>query len=192
MTKLDPRWSFLMLPLLAALGCSDPVPLPNQGAIDLSLHTSATHVNGQDCPVSGKTYDIGDALGTTTQDRTPVTVINGANGATVSCSVHGGGPFTFSGSIHGNTPDGSTVDLNLTNGQVGADKSTGTVDVSLYTQDTLARLSSTGGSCTVTTVGMNIKGGSIWAKVSCPAVSAPPSYQCGIDATVVFEDCDGS
>src|SRR6188508_1440790 len=91
-----PRWSFLTVPLLAALGCSDPVPLPAKGNATLSVQQPTT--GPATCPVPGKTYVVGNPKAPTTisaGDR----FIDGENGATIKCSVKGGGPFSFSATI---------------------------------------------------------------------------------------------
>src|SRR6187551_2268097 len=95
-----PRWSFLTVPLLAALGCSDPVPRPPQGNLTLSIQKPATGT----CPVPGKTYIVGNPKGPSSGsagDR----LVDGQNGASIKCSVKGSGPLTFSGSIKGTSSE---------------------------------------------------------------------------------------
>lgn len=193
MMNACPRWSFLAVPLLAALGCSDPVPLPAQGAISLSIQKPLSNVNGSSCPESGATYQVGGP-GIPSTTSTGDSVIDGDNGAKISCSVKGSGPYTFSGSFHGTTPDGNhyPITVSFSSGTVDKDGVNGTVAVSVFTPVLAANFSSTD-ACTVTVLNKQIKGGSIWAKFSCPSITNPPSGLCRVgDSVIVFENCDGS
>jgi hypothetical protein len=191
------RWSFLAVPVLAALGCSDPVPLPAQGAISLQVGGPAP------CPVPGQIYPVGRLVNKVAQapsDSDPgQSVVDGESGTSVSCSVHGGGPYTFSGSIHATSYDEAKdpITVSFTNGVVNADKTTGTVTVSVFTPQLLAQFTSGAMPCTVKVINHQIKGGSIWADFSCPTLSAGLQGTCSSGvapsvSTVVFENCDGS
>ena len=192
-----PRWSFLMVPLLAALGCSDPVPRPPQGNLVLSIQPPmGTGV----CMVSGKTYALGNP--------TPPTVgppakpgdrlIDGEHGATIKCSVHGAGPATFSGTIKGITKDSEAnrVSLIITNGIINADKMTGTATLAVNTTQLPNTLTSDANACTITVVGDNVKPGSLWATATCPNIKDPsaPGSACSVGpiTNFVLENCDGS
>jgi hypothetical protein len=199
MMNAYPRWSFLALPLLVALGCSDPVPPPAQGAVTLYLGQPVVHVDQMTCPVSGQAYQIGATDSKTKAILAPTasdpgqSVISGESGSTISCSVRGGGGnFTFSGSLHAVTPQGDLVSVSFSNGTVGPDF-TGTADVSVYTPQLSGTFSSTS-SCAITVKNQQVKGGSIWATFSCGQIASPPSGLCGIDASsaIVFENCSGS
>ena len=187
-----PRWSFLTVPLLAALGCSDPVPRPPQGNATLSVQKPTTGTSN--CPVPGKTYVVGNPKGPTTVapgDR----FIDGENGATIKCSVKGSGPFNFSGTIKASSTENDKVTITISNGVIGADKLTGTATVSVYTPQLAGTFASPEGGCTVGVVGDNAKPGSLWATVSCPVINYPSTGQvCSIGpiTTFVLENCDGS
>jgi len=183
-----PRWSFLTVPLLAALGCSDPVPRPAQGNLNLSVQ------QGTGCPVTAKVYQVGNP-------KPPSTIssgdklIDGENGATIKCAVHGGGPYTFSGTIQGRSSENDRVYMTMTGGVINADKISGTVTVAINTPQLSNTYTSDAGTCIVTVVNSNVKGGSLWATVSCAKVSEPStatSCSVGPTTTFVLENCDGS
>jgi hypothetical protein len=200
MMNAYPRWSFLAVPLLAALGCSDPVPPPAQGAMTLYIGSPVTPVDQMSCPVT-QTYQVGAVDSKTkmvsapTSTSTGESIISGESGATITCSVKGSnGTFAFSGSIHGITTQGSQVSLQFNGGTIGPDM-TGTANVVVYTPELSSNFSSpTGTPCTVNILEGQIKGGSMWATFSCPQIASPPSGLCGISAqsAVVFENCAGS
>ena len=201
------RWSFLAVPILAAFGCSDPVPLPAQAAINLQVGGP-----GSTCPGPGNVYPVGRLI-TDPSDPTKKhkialfpsdtdpgkSVVDGESGTTVSCSVRGKGPFTFSGSLHATSNDAmqDLITVTFSNGVVNSDKATGTVDVGVFTPQLDATFTSGSMPCTLKVINQQVKGGSIWADFSCPSLTAPPSGVCssGVTpsvSTVVFENCDGS
>jgi hypothetical protein len=185
------RWSLLAVPVLTALGCSDPVPLPSQGSVSLNIMSVA--VSGMSCPTTAKVYQIGSPAPTTTDPGQ--SVVDGDKGSSVSCSVQGSGPYTFSGSLTGITSEGQPISLTLNNGTVDANKSTGTVNVNVSTPDLGAVFSSGSTPCTVTVNNMQVKPGnpgSIWLNFTCPTIANPPSNLCGIgQSTIVFQNCNG-
>jgi hypothetical protein len=196
------RCSFLAVPLLAALGCSDPVPPPAQGAVTLYLGHTVNPVDQMSCPVTAQTYQIGATDSKTKAVQAPSastpgqSVISGEGGSSISCSVSGGGgSYKFSGTLSAITPQGDKISIQFANGVVGSDF-TGTADVSVYTPQLLAGFSSVGTnmSCAITVQNQQVKGGSIWATFSCPQIASPPSGLCGISAAsaIVFENCSGS
>ena len=206
MMNADPRWCFLAAPLLAALGCSDPVPPPAQAALSLEIGQPLAPVNGKNCPVV-KTYLVGAIDSNTKMVSAPtatspgLSLISGENGSNISCSVKGGGGnFSFSASISATSADGNPISLTFTNGVVGPDF-TGTADVAVYTPQLSANYASPADMpCTVQILkGANdayqIKPGSLWATFACPQVLTPPSGLCGIlqaQSDVVLENCSGS
>ena len=206
MMNADPRWSFLAAPLLAALGCSDPVPPPAQGAVSLEIGQPLAPVNGKNCPVV-KTYLVGAVDSTTKKVSAPtatspgLSLISGQNGSKISCSITGGnGNFKFSGSIYATSDDGNSISLSFSNGVVGPDF-TGTADVGVYTPQLSANYSSPADMpCTVQILkgaldAYQIKPGSMWATFACPQVATPPSGLCGIlqaQSDFVFENCSVS
>ena len=192
---MNARWSLLAVPAIAAMGCSDPVPLPAQGAISLSIQKPSKASTGTTCPVPGRTYEVsGKAVPNT--NRPGSSLIDGESGASISCSVHGSGPYTFSGSFHGATNDVNKYPITVTfsDGTVAADKLTGTATVNVFAPELAGTFASKTSACTVSVIGQQIKGGSIWASFSCNAISAPPQQECevGSSSVIVFENCDGS
>jgi hypothetical protein len=191
---MNARWSFLAVPLLAALGCSDPVPLPAQGAITLSVRLPTSTVNGT-CPDSGTTYYVG-APNAPTTGSPGNSLVDGDKGAHIGCSVKAsGGGFAFSGSLAASTTQGAPFPITVTfsNGVVDA-SGNGTADIGVYTPKLSATYTSTA-ACTVKVLGspLQVKGGSIWASFSCPSITYPPMNLCEVGSSVVvFENCDGS
>jgi len=193
-----PRWSILTVPLLAALGCSDPVPRPPQGNLKLSVQTPTT--GSATCPVPGKTYIIGNPNAPDANqpgDR----LIDGEHSATIKCSVKGSGPYTFSGTVQAVSSEHAKVTLTITNGMINADKLTGTATVGLFTTDLAGTFNSPEGGCAVKVISGNVKPGSLWAQFSCPSITETSTGKaCSIGpdpigssiTTVVFENCDGS
>ena len=189
-----PRWSVLTLPLLAALGCSDPVPRPAQGNLTLSIQPP---VGTGNCPVPGTTYVLGNPKGPNSisaGDR----LIDGEHGATIKCSVQGSSTFTFSATIKGitNTTPSSKVSLQMSSGVINMDRMTGTATVAVNTNELGGSFTSPAGACTVGVIGDNVKGGSLWATVTCPNISDPssPGKACSVGTitTFVLENCEGS
>ena len=201
------RWSFLAVPVLAASGCSDPVPLPAQAAITLQVGGPSNT-----CPEPGNVYPVGrlindpsDPTGKRKIAQAPSStdpgqsVVDGESGTTVSCSVRGNGPYTFSGSLHATSADEMKDPITVTfnNGVVNSDKATGTVAVTVFTPQLDGQFTSGSTPCTLTVINQQVKGGSIWANFSCPSLTQAPSGVCSSGvapsvSTVVFENCDGS
>jgi hypothetical protein len=195
------RCSFLAAPLLAALGCSDPVPPPAQGAVTLYLGHTVDAVTAMSCPVTAQTYQIGATDSKTKSVLAPTasthgqSVISGEGGSSISCSVAaGGGGYRFSGTLSAVTAQGDKISVQFANGTVGSDF-TGTADVSVYTPQLLAGFTSVGTmtSCAITVQNQQVKKGSIWATFTCPKIASPPSGLCGISgaSAIVFENCSG-
>jgi len=186
------QWWFLTVPLLAALGCSDPVPRPPQGNLTLSVQQALT--GPVNCPVPGKTYIVGNPSGPTAVDDGD-RLIDGEHGASIKCSVHGGGPYTFSGTIKGLSSESDKVTFTITNGNVSADKATGTATIAVNTPQLPGTFTSPEGGCALTIVNGNVKGGSIWATANCPTITEPSTAKtCAVGTTTTFilENCDGS
>jgi hypothetical protein len=186
---MNARWSFLAVPLLAALGCSDPVPLPAQGAISMSIRKSAAT-----CPDSGTTYSVGAPNSPSTSNPGD-SLVDGSNGAHISCSVKGsGGGFAFSGTLQASTTvPVYPITVTFSNGVVDA-TGKGTAAVSVYTP-TLSTFYASTDPCTIQVLGnpLQVKGGSIWASFSCPAITASLQGECAVGPSViVLENCDGS
>ena len=187
------RWWFLTVPLLAALGCSDPVPRPAQGNLTLSITRAAGNTS---CPVPGQTYGIGNPKPPTLipqsyGDR----LIDGDNGSSIKCSVKGSGPFTFSGTIKATTPQSDKVTLTITNGVINADKATGTATIAVSTPQLGGTFTSADGACVINVVNSQVKAGSVWAGATCATVTDPSTTNvCAVAATTnfVLENCEGT
>jgi hypothetical protein len=200
MMNACPRRSLLVLPLLAALGCSSPAPLPAQGGVTVSIHQPDTAVQGMMCPISPTQYQMGDPAAPTTisaGDR----LIDGQKGASITCSVqsNGSNTFSFSGNLHAvntKTTPSQVVTINFDSGTIAAN-GTGTANVLFLSNGLSGSLTSPSGTpCTLTVVPPGtpdtIKGGSIWASFNCPSITSTPSNLCGLSGVFVFENCAGS
>ena len=196
------RWSFLAVPVLAAFGCSDPVPLPAQGAVTLGLQTPQAATQTL-CPVGGKSYQVGakKKVGTVITVQAPnqitpgVSVIDGDSGTSVNCSVRkqADGSFKFSGSLSASTSENDPINVTISNGVINADKVNGTGEVSVFTPQLSGTLDSGATPCTFTVINSQVKGGSIWTNFECPSITAAPARECSVVAsTIVFENCSGS
>jgi hypothetical protein len=171
-------------------GSAGGAHLPGQANLMLVVQPA----NQASCPVAGKTYVVGDPVGPNSVmpgDR----LIDGQHGASITCSVHGSGPYTFSGSIRGTSSEADVVTVTISNGVVNQDKQTGTATLSVFTPQLASTFVSAAGSCTVSVIGDNVKSGSLWATVFCPSVAdASTGQACAIGAlsTFVLENCDGA
>lgn len=154
-----------------------------------------TSTSAGNCPVPGRTYVIGNPKGpdrSSPGDR----LTDGENGAKIKCSVTGSGPFAVSATIQGTTQEtpADRVSLIIKDGVIDADTQTGTASVSVFTPQLAGTFS--GGDCTLSVINQNIKAGSLWASVTCPAISDPsaPGQACSVGqlSTFVIENCDGS
>lgn len=183
---MNARWSFLAVPLLAALGCSDPVPLPAQGAITLSIQKSNTT-----CPDSGTTYQIG-APNPPSATATGDSVVDG-NGASVSCSVKkSSSGFTFSGSLQASTIAPVVPILVTFNNGVIDSTGAGTATVAVRTPKLGDTFNSGSTPCPIQVIQNQIQPGSLWVTFSCPNIVATSalSGSCGVGTSVVvFENC---
>ena len=162
--------------------------LPAQGAVTLQFGSTPSST----CPEPAKTDLVGNPAPSANDPGN--SVIDGQNGASISCSVRGSGPFTFSGSLHANDNENNPIAVSFTDGQVGTDKTNGTVTLNVFTSQLGPAFTSAPGACTVTVINRQIKPGSIWATFACPSITSAPVGQCqiGSTSTIVFENCDGS
>jgi hypothetical protein len=167
------------------------VPMP-QGDLTLSVQTTAEDTDSTLCPVHGKTYVIGAPQGPSSE--TPgIRLIDGENGAKISCSVKGAGPYSFSGTIQATSSELDEVTLTITDGVVDADKLTGSASISVFTTDLRQTYDSQVKACPITVVGGQIKRGSIWATFSCPSIYPSNLGVCIIGPSAfVLENCDGA
>ncbi|MEP7050917.1 MAG: hypothetical protein ABJB12_11205 [Pseudomonadota bacterium] len=194
------RWSFLAVPVLAALGCSDPVPLPAEGAVTLGLQ-GPMQVTQTSCPVgAGRSYQVGfRAKDGSVQAPTEIlpgkSVIDGENSTVVSCSVHkqSDGSYAFSGSLQAPSSEHDPINVTISNGLISSDGVTGTGAVSVFTPQLAGTFASGSTPCTFKVIKNQVKGGAIWASFSCPSIAQPPQNVCSIvSSIIVFGNCAGS
>ena len=177
---------------LLATSCADPVPPPAQGAVYYYIHdVSGCHAQAhpQSIPVSPTSEPTVTATGSN-----GLRVVNGVQGATVSCRVApaAGGKFDVSAS------------LQVANGQftVAGTVTPGTSNspgqVSINDTITVTTVSGDLGDCTIDTdpksgaTKFHVEAGSIWASVTCSKF-APPGAS-GVACTLgpsyfTFQNC---
>jgi hypothetical protein len=122
-------------------------------------------------------------------------LMDGDNGASIQCSVQGGGPYQFSGLIKGQSSESDNVTLRITNGVIDANKMTGTATIAVNTPQLGATFTSAEGGCTISVVSQNVKPGSLWATANCATITDPSTAKAcavGSSTTFVLENCDGS
>jgi hypothetical protein len=194
--NVSSRWCVTAVFALGALACSDPVPPPAQGAFKASVEPASPAPAGKSCPTSAYTYDVPNALETDPgkqldEDNYTHKAIDGENGASVSCSVKGGPPFTFSGKI-----SRGDRGLTISDGTIGADqKGTARITVIKTGSPGFPTMISPMASCTIDAAKANgnnyqVKPGSMWARFVCPSVESPPSESCAADGYFVLENCE--
>ena len=122
--NLSSRWCVTAVVAFGALGCSDPVPPPAQGAFWANVKSVSPAPAGKMCPSGASlTFDVPAAnpsaipSETLDADTYKLHKIDGEDQAEVSCSVKGGGSFTFDGSIK----FGARA-LSISNGSIGDNK----------------------------------------------------------------------
>lgn len=194
MNLTSSRWCVMALFAYGALACSDPVPLPAQGALNTTVSSVSPPVAGKACSAGAAfTYEVpevrtdhpGDILTSSNYDYH---VIDGANRASVKCSVTGGPTFRFSGDL---ALDGEGFEIS--NGVVDASNK-GTATVTIKNSQHLSSSLISPAPCTIdVAIGANnkpqIKAGSIWATFTCPSVESPPSDSCAATGVFVLENC---
>jgi hypothetical protein len=129
-----------------------------------------------------------------------VPLIDGQNGATVSCSVKNG---LVQGSLvapaTSTNPNGAAqIRLSFSGAFVANGMPTyGTA--SDYTSDLTDTISTTAVDptmtdrmCTFVVLQGQLKNGAVWASFNCPHMQATPSTECRISGEFVFQDCDGA
>ena len=194
--KLSSRWSVTAWVAFCALGCSDPVAPPAQGAFNTRVTSASPAPAGKMCPSGASTYfEVPTVPPPTTVDETLDDgtylhwVIDGENGAGVACTVQGNGSF-FEGRI---SSGGKTLDI-----------SSGTLDATLKGKATITiasssqisgSLSSAAAACTINASNAGgtryeVAPGRIWATFDCPAVEKTPSDYCAARGTFVLENCN--
>lgn len=194
MNLTSSRWCVMALFAYGALACSDPVPLPAQGALNTTVSSVSPPVAGKACSAGAAfTFDVpnvrtqhpGDVLTPTNYDYH---VIDGQNRASVKCTVSGGPTFHFSGalSLNGEGFEISSGTVDATN------KGTATVTIKNSQHLSSSLISPT--PCTIdVAIGQGnkpqVEPGHIWASFTCPSVEAPPSDSCAATGVFVLENC---
>jgi len=199
--NLSLRWCVTAVVALGALGCSDPVPPPAQGAFWASVKSVSPPPAGKSCPSGASlTFDVPTVDPQAippkpTQldaDNYQVKIVDGEAQAQVNCAVKGKSSFTVEGTIQlGNKS------FSISNGTLGADKK-GTGRITLRDGGTpgfSGSLSSPSATCTLDAAGapgnnFQVKAGSIWGHFDCQSVEQSPSDYCKADGFFVFENCD--
>jgi len=195
--NVSSRWCVTAVVALGALGCSDPVPPPAQGAFVATVQSVSPPIDGKSCPSGASlTYDVPKVDPTLIPPQTLEPnrylhkLIDGQDGSTVRCSVSGS--FKFSGRI---SLGGRA--LEISDGMLGADKK-GTAHVTVTKSDQPGfshSLSSPMNTCVIDAAAASgnnfqVKAGSIWASFTCPTVEAEPSDACKASGIFVLENCD--
>jgi hypothetical protein len=200
--NLSSRWCVTAVVALGALGCSDPVPPPAQGAFWANVTSVSPTPAGKMCPSGATlTFDVPavppptpamPTVETLDQDTYLHKIIDGEDKAEVDCSVKGKSTFTFEGSIRlGNKS------LAISNGTLGDNKK-GTARVTLRDSGVpgfSGALSAPSANCVIdaaAAAGNNfqVKPGSIWGHFTCPSVEQSPSDYCKAEGYFVLENCD--
>jgi hypothetical protein len=199
--NVSSRWCVTAVVALGALGCSDPVPPPAQGAFYTTVQSVSPPIAGKSCPSgTSLSYDVPhvdpklNPPETLEANRYLHKIIDGQNGSTVRCSVSGGSTFTFTGNIMLGGQG-----LEISDGTLGADKK-GTARITVTKSDqpgfSHSLRSPAPPDCTVDAVGVaganqfQVKAGSMWASFSCPTVLAEPTDACKAGGIFVLENCD--
>ena len=194
--NLSSRWCVTAIVALGALGCSDPVPPPAQGAFIASVNSVSPSPPGKSCPAGAAfTYDVPNESETKPTEVLDADtylhkIIDGEDASTVRCEVKGGSTFTFSGRI---SLGGKA--LEISDGTLGADKK-GTARITVTNSLRISTsLSAPSANCVVNAAGaagnnFQVRAGSMWASFSCPSVEAIPADYCKADGFFVLENCD--
>jgi hypothetical protein len=192
--NLSSRWCVTAVVALGALGCSDPVPPPAQGAFIAQVRSVSPAPQGKSCPSGTSfTYDVPEVpadkplevlSGSTYVHR----IIDGESNASVSCTVKGNG-----GSFEGRLA-AQGKSLEISSGTLDATLK-GTARITLVNGAKLSgALSSPSANCTIDAskaggTNFQVAPGHIWASFSCPSVEQQPSTYCGASGTFVLENC---
>lgn len=197
--NLSSRWCFTAVVALGALGCSDPVPPPAQGAFWANVKSVSPVPPGKMCPSGASlTFDVPtvdpNANPPETLDRDTYLhkLVDGEDKAEVSCTVKGKTSFTLEGTIKlGNKS------LAISNGTLGDNKK-GTARITLRDSGVpgfSGALSAPSANCVIDAAAASgnnfqVKAGSIWGHFDCPSVEQAPSDYCKADGFFVLENCD--
>lgn len=194
--KLSSRWSVTAWVAVSALGCSDPVPPPAQGAFNARVTSASPAPTGKMCPSGPSTYfEVPVVPPPTTTDEALDDqtylhwVIDGEDDARVSCTVQGQGSF-FEGRL-----DYGGKSLEITSGTLDATlKGKARITVVSSAQISGA-LSAPSANCAINASNAGgtryeVAPGRIWASFDCPSVERQPTDYCVARGTFVLENCN--
>jgi hypothetical protein len=160
-----------------------------QGAVTFSITEASPAQPGTACPGgTALTVEIPDDVAGLGEGPTDVSytenVVNGADGASVTCAVRGTSTFNFEGKVSQRAHS-----LTLKNGTI--ENGTGTADLTLTDAKHLSSTLSSSQPCVIDVepAPLQIKPGSMWAHFSCAAVVAPPTDRCAAEGYFVLENC---
>ena len=170
----------------ALCGGSDIQPPPAQGAFAWSLKPVSPAPAGKSCPSAAFTSEI-PSNGGLDADTYMQRVVDGEDGASVTCRVSGSSSFDVSAKLF---VAGRALVLD---GTITADR----LGSAIATVSDSQQLSTSlvGTSCMLDAqagAGQNfqIKAGSLWAGFSCPTVEAAPNDVCAASGIFVVENCE--
>jgi hypothetical protein len=171
---------------------NDPQPLPAQGAVVFSIEPASTAPAGASCPTSAFTSSIPDTSMTPAEaldaDTFMHKVIDGEDGAAVSCHVEEQDGFVFAGDVKLGGRG-----LRIEGGTLSADR-TGNATITVIDNLRLPGDLSSSEACVVNAMlgsgnNFQVHAGAMWAQFSCAAVEAPPSDACSANGFFVLENC---
>lgn len=168
-------------------GGSRAQPPPAQGAFAWSLKPISPAPAGKACPSAAAFTSEVPTNGGLDADTYMRRVVDGEDGASVTCRVSGSVSFEVSARLF---VAGRALVLD---GTIAADRS-GSAVVTVSDSQQLST-SLVGTSCTLDAkagAGQNfqIKAGSLWASFSCPTVEAAPNDVCAASGIFVVENCE--
>jgi len=178
------RVASLAFPLVAFAflgGCSDPVPPTPQGAFSVQFSDT-----GMNCSIASHRSEAG-LVDASTKEKV---LIDGMEGAKVSCSVSGSGPFDVSAQIVLGS-DGITLSIPAIN--AGATVDSPAKGALSFFSDRTAGDAFSSSSCNFyfkEGTGQGVASGKLWVSFACPEV-IESTNTCGItESHVILENCD--
>jgi len=174
-----PLLAFSLAALAALEGCSSGTPVTPDSAWTVNLS------GGTDCQIFNSTRSVGEVTVSTVQER----VDDGANGASVICSVTGTGPFVVN-AIATLGPDTLNIVIpSLTAGATAAAPAIGSVS---YESDaTVANYASNNCDFYFANGQEGVDPGQVWVAFTCAALSnGGTASSCPVTESVaLFENC---
>lgn len=167
---------------LSALSCGDAVPPPAEAAVSITLSPSGTAGAQYTCSFHTLSWTSGTAP---TSNETGGLLVDGQDGASVSCKVKGDGTYTITGSVKF---EDSRFDL----GGSISESGTGTVSVSLWDKNLLTSIQDPACTITVGQSSLAVESGALWAQVACSHFTTPDNRYlwCAGTGIVVFKSCE--